>query len=82
MLNRPHVYDKYIYVHYLAIHGKDGIVTKLSKPFRFGTLENIEFASGLVEHDEDLLISLGIRDCKYAICRISKNKLMGLLEEV
>lgn len=74
------VYDKYIYYTYLARHNKQGTVTQLSKPFRFGTLENIEFASGMVEYNGDLLISLGIRDCKFAIARIGKNKLLGLME--
>lgn len=74
------VYDKYIYYTYLAQHDEDGIITKLSRPFRFGTLENIEFASGMVEHKGDFLISFGIRDCKIAIARISKDKLMGLFQ--
>ena len=76
------IYDKYIYYTYLAKHDKNGIVTQLSKPFRFGTHENIEFASGMVEHEGNMIISLGIRDCKYAIVKISKEKLMGLFEEV
>lgn len=74
------VYDKHVYLHYLARHNKDGMIIELSKPFRFGTLENIEFAGGMVEHNGNLLISLGIRDCKYAIGRISKDKLMELFE--
>lgn len=73
-----HVYDKYVYFTYLAKHNKYGIITERSKPFRFGTYENIEFASGLVEYKDNLLISLGIRDCKYAIARIKKDKLMAL----
>ena len=76
------IYDKYIYYHYLARHGKDGIITQLSKPFRFGTLENIEFAAGMVQDGEDLIISYGIRDCKYAICKVSKDKLVDLLEDI
>jgi hypothetical protein len=76
----PNIYDKYIYYTYLAKHDENGIITKLSKPFRFGTLENIEFASGMVEHNGDLLISFGIRDCKIAIARISKEKLLSLMD--
>ncbi len=76
------VYDKYIYYTYLARHGKNGIITELSKPFRFGTLENIEFASGMVEHDGDFIISLGIRDCKIAIAKIKKQTLTKLLKPV
>jgi hypothetical protein len=78
--NRPGVYDKYVYRHYLARHGKDGIITHLTKPFNFGTHENIEFAGGMVEHEGDLLISLGIRDCKFALVRIGKQKLVEMLE--
>lgn len=76
------IYDKYIYFHYLARHGKDGIITQLSKPFRFGTLENIEFAGGMVQDGNDLIISYGIRDCKYAICKVKKDKLVDLLEDI
>lgn len=82
MLNRPGVYDKYVYYHYLASHSKEGYVTHLTKPFTFGTLENIEFAAGMVQHDLDLIISFGIRDCKFALCRIDKKKLVGMLEVV
>jgi hypothetical protein len=74
------LYDKFVYFHYLARHSNDGIITELSKPFRFGTLENIEFAAGMVEYSDDFLISLGIRDCKWAVCRIKKDKLIGLFE--
>lgn len=81
MLNRPGIYDKYVYRTYLARHNENGIITNLSKPFRFGTHENIEFASGMVEHDGHFLITLGIRDCKFAVVRIGKSKLMGLLDE-
>lgn len=75
------VYDKFVYYTYLASHDKQGIITKLSKPFRFGTHENIEFASGMVEHDGDFIISLGIRDAKFALARIKKQTLLGLLNE-
>jgi hypothetical protein len=73
------VYDKYIYYTYLARHGADGIITHLSEPFRFGTLENIEFAAGMVEYKDYLIMSLGIRDCKYAVVKIEKDKLVNLL---
>lgn len=74
-----HVYDKFVYYTYLARHDADGYITHLSQPFQFGTYENIEFASGMVEHKSDLLISLGIRDCKFAIAKIKKEKLLNLL---
>lgn len=75
------VYDRYVYYTYLARHDKIGNIIQLSKPFRFGTLENIEFASGMVECNGDFLISFGIRDCKWAIARIDKEKLTNLLED-
>lgn len=78
--NRPGVYDKFVYRHYLARHGKDGIITHLTKPFTFGTHENIEFAAGMVEHEGHFLISFGIRDCKYGIARVKKSVLVDKLE--
>lgn len=74
------VYDRFVYYTYLARHDKQGMITHLTPPFRFGTLENIEFAAGLVEHEEDFIMSFGIRDCKYGLARISKEKLTNLLE--
>jgi hypothetical protein len=79
MLNRPHIYDKYVYRHYLAKHNEDGIITSMTPAFNFGTHENIEFASGMVENNGDLIISLGIRDAKFAIARVRKDKLTELL---
>lgn len=80
LLNRPRIYDKYVYRHYLAKHNKNGMTIQLSKPFNFGTHENIEFASGMVEHDSYLIISFGIRDCKYGIAKVKKEALTDLLE--
>jgi hypothetical protein len=73
-------YDKFTYYTYLAKHDDKGIVTKLSKPFRFGTLENIEFASGMVEYKGGFIITFGIRDCKWATVKITKSILLGLFE--
>lgn len=74
-------YDRYVYHTYLARHRKDGIITHITPPFTFGTHENIEFASGMVEYDNDFIISLGIRDCKFALARIPKIKLTSMLQE-
>ena len=79
---RTFIYDKYTYYTYLARHDEQGIITHLTKPFRMGTLENIEFAAGLVEYNDDFIISAGVRDCKYLLCKISKGKLIDLLEPV
>lgn len=80
LLNRPGVYDKYVYRHYLARHDKNGFVTHMTEPFNFGTLENIEFAAGMVEYEDDFIVSIGIRDCKYALVKVNKNKLVSLLQ--
>lgn len=72
------VYDRYVYVTYLARHNEYGRITELSKGFRFGTHENIEFASGMVENGDSFIISLGIRDAKYAIVSIRKDILCSL----
>lgn len=76
------VYDRYKYIHYLATHDNTGVVTSLSQPFDFGTHENIEFAAGMVEYGDDLIISLGIRDCKYAIVKINKKVLIDRTKSV
>ena len=78
--NRPGVYDKYVYHHYLARHNKQGFITHLTKPFTFGTHENIEFASGMVEYEDRFLITLGIRDCKWAVAKVDREKLINMLE--
>lgn len=79
---RGSVYDRFQYHTFLAKHDDQGFITKLSSPFTFGTLENIEFASGMVEYEGDLFITLGIRDCKWAIARINKERLMGPIGDV
>lgn len=79
-VNNHRIYDRFVYRTYLARHDKQGLITQITKPFRFGTLENIEFAGGMVEYDGYFLISLGIRDCKYAIAKIKTKKLTNLLE--
>lgn len=75
-------YDRYVYRHFLARYDKNGIVTHLTGPFTFGMHENIEFASGMVEHQGNFLISFGIRDCKYGIARINKEVLADLLRPI
>jgi len=73
------IYDKYVYYTYLARHDKQGIITQLSKPFRLGTLENIEFVSGFAEYGDYFLITSGVRDCKFLIAKIEKQKLLDLM---
>lgn len=79
--NFRRVYDKYDYVSYFAEYWPTGYLKRISKPFKLGTGEKIEFASGMVEHGKDLLISFGIRDRRIGIVRIPKQNLMDTLEE-
>lgn len=65
-------YDNYTYMHFFAEYNQDGLLIKLSKPFTFGTGENIEFASGMVEVGNDMMISFGIRDARLGIARLPK----------
>lgn len=78
--SRGKVYDNQKYITYLAKHDNQGVITKLSKPFTFGTLENIEFASGFAEYMDEFIITFGIRDCKYGIMKIKQAKLLSLFE--
>lgn len=78
--SRGRIYDNQKYITYLAKHDNQGIITKLSKPFTFGTLENIEFASGFAAYKDEFIITFGIRDCKYGIMKIKRDKLLSLFE--
>lgn len=75
------IYDANIYYTYLAEHDERGIITRLSKPFRFGSGHNIEFASGLVEYNGDFIITYGIGDFTFGIARIKAEKLLTLFED-
>lgn len=73
-------YDRFIYRNYLARHDKDGFIKEMTPSFHFGTNENIEFAAGMVEYEDDFIVSFGIRDCKYAIARVRKDVLTEMLK--
>lgn len=75
------VYDKYDYVSYFAEFWDTGYLKRISKPFKLGSGENIEFASGLVEYKDDFIISFGIRDGHSGVIKIPKTSMMNLLEE-
>ena len=75
------VYDRFVYINYLAKHDKQGMITNLSKGFRCGTLENIEFISGFIEYKDSYILTVGIRDCKYGIIKIRKSKLDALFAD-
>src|SRR5690606_28314274 len=75
------VYDKYIYLHYFGEYSKDGVLIRVSDAFTFGTGENIEFASGLVELGDDMLISFGIRDARLGMARLTKSAVLATLND-
>lgn len=69
------------YVHHFARYNADGHLTHLSDPFVFKS-PGIEFASGMVEHGDDLIISYGARDVYACLARIPKSKVLGLLNPI
>lgn len=74
------VYDKMLYVHYMAEYNAEGYLIKLSDPFTLGLADNIEFVSGMVEHGDDLLMSFGAGDARWGMARISKDRATNLLK--
>ncbi len=74
------VYDKMLYVHYVAEFNEQGCLIQLSDPFTFGLQDYIEFVSGAVEHGGDLLMSLGIGDGRWGIARLNKDRAISLLK--
>jgi predicted GH43/DUF377 family glycosyl hydrolase len=67
------------YIHYFVQRDKNGRVIKMSMPL---TLTNsiVEFASGMVEHGDDLIISFGINDNTCGFLRIPKKVVLDLLQ--
>lgn len=74
------IYDKKLFVHYIAEYNEAGYLTRLSEPFTFGLQDYIEFAAGMVEAGSDLLISLGAGDARWGIARLDKAKAISLLK--
>lgn len=72
-----HIYSRW-YRHYFARYSAEGHLIALSEPFIFKR-PGIEFASGMVEHDGNLIISYGARDVYACLARIPKETVCGLL---
>lgn len=66
------------YRHFLARFAEDGTLTHLSDPFIFKR-EGIEFAAGMVESGDNLLISYGGADTHAVIARVPKKALVDTL---
>lgn len=58
------------YVNYAAKYNADGILTHISQGFLLFGDNQVEFISGLVEHDGKLLVSLGLGDAHAVVARI------------
>jgi hypothetical protein len=74
------IYDKMMYVHYIAEYNPEGYLIRLSEPFTFGLADNIEFVNGMVEHGDDLLMTLGAGDARWGIARVNKERAIKLLK--
>lgn len=74
------IYDKMLYVHYLAEYNEAGYLIQLSDPFTYGLSDYIEFCGGMVEVGKDLLMSIGIGDGRWGLARLDKAKAISLLK--
>lgn len=72
-------YDNMIYVHYFAEYSEDGMLIRISEPFKLGLLDNIEFVAGMVEHKGYLLMSAGFGDARFGFIRIKKENAINML---
>jgi len=69
------------YYHIFVRYDWYGNVIQCSEPFRFIS-PGVEFAIGLVEKNNDLIISFGKQDYDSYIGIISKDKVLNLLEDI
>lgn len=74
------VYDKMLYVHYLAEYNEQGYLIRISDPFTLGLADNIQFVSGMVEIEGDLLMSFGAGDARWGFARLDKARAIKLLK--
>jgi hypothetical protein len=70
-----------LYCHRFVLYSKNLEILKISPKFVFIS-EGIEFASGITEHKDEYVISLGRSDRATVIATISKQKVMEFMEEV
>lgn len=68
------------YLHYFAEYDINGLLTRISDPIVFGSGERVEFAAGMVEWYDELLISAGFADAEMGIARIPKDKALATLK--
>jgi hypothetical protein len=69
------------YVHYFARYDKHGSLFTLSPGFQFID-RGVEFAAGLVEKDENFLVSFGRGDVNANIATLTRKSVMAMLKPV
>jgi len=69
------------YLHCFVRYDWNGQILQYTDPFQFIS-PGVEFAAGLVEHGDDLIISFGKQDASSHIAKISKEKVLSLLKDM
>jgi len=69
------------YFHRFAVYTSDGVLSGVSDRFKFDEAD-IEFASGLVLKDEDLIISYGRKDMVSMLAKIKLSKVLEMIKNV
>lgn len=68
------------YIHRWAWFSQDGTLRRLSDPFCFHDRQ-IEFAAGLAQQGDDLIVSYGVRDCEARIARVAAIEVSAMLSD-
>lgn len=69
------------YLHCFVRYDWNGQIIQYTEPFQFIS-PGVEFAAGLVEYGDDLIISFGKQDASSHIAKISKEKVLSLLKDL
>lgn len=69
------------YTHQFVRYSQLGDIIAISPEFQF-EINGIEFAAGLVEKDDNFIVSYGTNDLSSHLAIIAKSRVMALLEEV
>jgi hypothetical protein len=69
------------YSHCFVRYNWYGEVIQYTEPFQFIS-PGVEFAAGMVEHENQLIVSFGKQDASSYIAKISKEKVLSLLKDL
>jgi hypothetical protein len=69
------------YMHCFVRYDWNGQIIQYTEPFQFIS-PGVEFAAGLVQYGDDLIVSFGKQDNSPHIARISKEKVLSLLKNL